>query len=662
MSLKSLVNASIIKSDLRRYWYLGALFAIMIFLTSVMFVTNGYHSSVEGFELLPFYDTRFADTMFISVFPICIFCVLINAIIFSYIQHKSAVSLMHSLPIRREKLYFSHIVSCAILVVVAFLVNVIILLSLREGAQCQYRVSDVINWFLVSLVYCFVISGLTVFCTAITGSLMASIVIPYAILLVPVFIEAIVYYLCDVYLYGFSADSAFVISSKIYLKYEGMFTKGGILLYLILGLLFLLGGLWAYKKRHLENNGTIVAFKRLNPVFLYAVAICAGFCGFMYIGEITDVESLWFAIPFGAVGVVIARMIIQKTFKPSKFIKPIVIYAVFVCVVYAFTGLDITGYEKRVPQFDEIESVNISGNYVNYGSTYINEVELYEDEEEKHDTTIKGEDIKKVIALHKAIIENQITTEPHTDYVSIPVEYQLKNNKTLKRNYYLRCDSEIYALYGEVMDIPVIKADRFSVLSDAKKHYRDARILVHSRAMKDVTNDDMLKLIEAIKADISTLKFKEYDNIGSAIQVRINYSTPTKKKNGEKVTDKSMWWERQETYNIRTSYKNTIALLNEWGIYNGLDIVGDIKSVTINKIADDMLNDVEMYKMTVSKSEHIELANISEKQKIEELIRYIDENIEANEGEGVQYMFNIEFNDGTYTDIYIKSAQAPPYV
>ena len=90
--------------------------------------------------------------------------------------------------------------------------------------------------------------------------------------------------------------------------------------------------------------------------------------------------------------------------------------------------------------------------------------------------------------------------------------------------------------------------------------------------------------------------------------------------------------------------------------------MGDIKSVTINKIADDMLNDVEMYKMTVSKSEHIELANISEKQKIEQLIRYIVENIEANEGEGVQYMFNIEFNDGTYTDIYIKSAQAPPYV
>ena len=36
MTLKSLVNKSIIKSDLRRYWYLGAIFAIMLLLMAVM--------------------------------------------------------------------------------------------------------------------------------------------------------------------------------------------------------------------------------------------------------------------------------------------------------------------------------------------------------------------------------------------------------------------------------------------------------------------------------------------------------------------------------------------------------------------------------------------------------------------------------------------------
>ncbi|MBR5271348.1 MAG: hypothetical protein IKV64_04100, partial [Clostridia bacterium] len=169
-------------------------------------------------------------------------------------------------------------------------------------------------------------------------------------------------------------------------------------------------------------------------------------------------------------------------------------------------------------------------------------------------------------------------------------------------------------------------------------------------------------LIEAIKEDISTLRFKEYDNINSAIQVRINYSTPTKKKNGEKVTDKSMWWERQETYNIRTSYKNTIALLNEWGISGGLDIADEIKSITINKLADDMLNDVEMFDMVTLNKEHIELSKITDEQKIQELIKYIDNNIENHDDTNTQYLFNIEFNDGTYTDIYVKSGEVPPYV
>ena len=40
MTLKSLVNKSVIKSDLRRYWYLGAIFAILLFLIAVV---QAYH-------------------------------------------------------------------------------------------------------------------------------------------------------------------------------------------------------------------------------------------------------------------------------------------------------------------------------------------------------------------------------------------------------------------------------------------------------------------------------------------------------------------------------------------------------------------------------------------------------------------------------------------
>ena len=48
MIMKSLVNKSIIKSDLRRYWYLGAIFMIMLLLTAVMPVYIAVNSNFYG--------------------------------------------------------------------------------------------------------------------------------------------------------------------------------------------------------------------------------------------------------------------------------------------------------------------------------------------------------------------------------------------------------------------------------------------------------------------------------------------------------------------------------------------------------------------------------------------------------------------------------------
>ena len=48
MNLKSLVNKSVIKSDLRRYWYLGAIFTIMLLLMGVMPAYIAVNSTYYG--------------------------------------------------------------------------------------------------------------------------------------------------------------------------------------------------------------------------------------------------------------------------------------------------------------------------------------------------------------------------------------------------------------------------------------------------------------------------------------------------------------------------------------------------------------------------------------------------------------------------------------
>ncbi len=668
MNLKLLVNKSIIKSDLRRYWYLGALFSLMIFLTSVMFIISARYN-IHELEAMSFVQTRFASTMSISLIAICMFCVLIPAVIFSYIHHKSALSLMHSIPSKRVGLFVSHLISSFILIFIALIINVVILVSVRENVEFLYRVSDVFAWFGISVVYCFVIVSISILASIITGNVMASIIAPYAMALIIPFCEMVYFYVCQVYLYGFDVNNPFVISGKIYMDYEAMLKNYGLILYISIGVVCLVGALLCYKKRHLENHSMVVSFKKLNPVFLYGLAICFGLCGFMYVGEVTDAESLWFAIPFGAIGVIVAKMIIQRTFKPKGFVKPIAIYVVFICVIYAFSGLDITGYENRIPDVKDIESVDVVNSSMYLGGHYIEGVEVYTDDDKIHNPAVTGEDIEKVIKLHEAIVKNKGTldrkeTVPNVNYTYQPIEYTLKNGKSLKRHYRLITDDEyIYQYYGEVMEIESVKADRFPILSDAPKHFEEAQIHIYGHNMKRVENDDLTKLIEVMKQDISEAKYEDYDNIDSAITIRITYRIPTKTKSGEEITDKRLWWDREEEYNIRKSYKNTMKLLGEWGISGGMDIVDDIKSVSVSSVPE---SDEEMseYMMLSEKDKDAPLATYTNAQDIKEVIDYIDEQVENNKRthNGKNYEFHIVFKNDSASGVHIVSDKKPPQV
>lgn len=668
MSLKSLVNVSIIKSDLRRYWYLGALFALMIFLTSVMFIISMRYN-VQELETMSFVQTRFSSTMSISLIPICMFCVLIPAVIFSYIHHKSAMPLMHSLPSRRDGLFVSHLISSFALILVALIINVVILLSMRENVAFLYRVSDVFAWFGISIVYCFVIMCISILASIITGNVMASIVAPYAIALIVPFCEMVYCYICQVYLYGFDVNNPFIISEKLYMDYEAMIKDYGIILYLAIGIVCLVASLICYKKRSLENYGMVVSFKKLNPVFLYGLAICFGLCGFMYVGEVTDFESLWFALPFGAVGVIVAKMIIQKTFKPKGFIKPIAIYTVFICIIYALSALDITGYENRIPDIDDIESVNVVNGNLHLGGQYIEGTEVYADNDKMHNPTVTGNDIEKVIKLHKAIVENKSALDTKeivsgVNYTYQPIEYTLKNGKTLKRGYRLiKGEETIYEPYASVMEIESVKADRFPILSDAPKHFEDVQIYIYDHNIKHVESDDLTKLLDAMRQDISAAKYEDYDAKNSAITVRISYRIPTKTKLGEEITDKKLWWDRQETYNIHKSYKNTIKLLGEWGISGGMDILDDIKSVEVSSVPDDA-EEMQKYMALSEKDKDAPLATYTNAQDIKEVMAYIDEHVENNirTHKGKHYEFHIVFKNDSASGVHIVSDKKPPQV
>ena len=552
MSLKSLVNKSIIKSDLRRFWYLGAVFMCGILLTVTIPIIESPGYASREFE---------SWTVF-GLFIILPFSIIIPAILFSYLHKRSAVCTAHSLPLSREGIFVSHIISGIILMVAPLIINALIMLSINEINN-----SDILVWVGLSVVYCILFSGMSIFSSAVSGNVFASIAIPAILILLPIGTASMYEGLADYYLFGFSTSGNVSLTNLIsewYLSYEGL--KGAkLLIYIGIGLVFSVLGFFCYKRRALENNSSVTVFKKLNPVFVYGAAIYGGLLGAFYIGAVADIFSLWIAVPFGIAGIIIAKMLIGKSFKPSGVIKPSVIYIAVIAVLYVFFGLDITGYEKRIPDISDVEGVNISGYsaWNNYEYTYIDNEQYFVAPEAKAETFLTDtSDIEKVLALHKGIIKNK--AYEGTELVYIPIYYRLRDGGVLARMYHCSVQTaELGELYFDVQDIPVVNAYRYPILSDRECEYVFGELRLKDEPMMTLTDEQRNAVIEALKADISASTAQERDGT-SDISITLDAQLPLVDKDGNRMHDPKYYYESYETYYVRPTYANTLKLIEEW--------------------------------------------------------------------------------------------------
>lgn len=586
MNSKSLVNGSIIKSDLRRYWYMGALFAVMLLLVTALPIHNYYSTGVSGVTTLPFKDCFFLERASAALFPIIIFSVTIPALIFSYLHHRSAVNAMHCLPLSRGTLYISHLISAAALIVAAIAVNAIIMIS---ALHAWVPASYILKWAALSLIYCFVLMSFSAMASMLVGNTAAAIILPYIVLALPLFVSAIASFLCEIYLYGFTHMNDWFGIDRLYLSYSQLMS-GWVLLYIGLGILFLALGLLAYKKRALENNSRILAFDFINPIFMYSFALCLGFCGCVYLLDFISIEtrSMWLALPFGIAGVIIAKMIINKSFKPKGFVLPAIIYCLMMCIIYLLVAMDITGYEKRVPDASEVASINVIGfRYDNNLQNYDNNGQMmYLSENAKSDLNIYDKaDIEKVIALHNAITVSGESDTRNQKY--IPIEYTLTNGKKMYREYNFDTGNGLLELYGKVCDIRPVKVNQFPIISDAEPEYMSGSVDTMGYH-NDVFDGEQLKAItEALRKDVEASKYDDYARGEALTRVVLSYRLPSVYEDGTVVPDKNMWIQNSVQYNIYPSYTNTIALLTSWGRYHKMPSVADIKTIRMYNLHDE---------------------------------------------------------------------------
>ncbi|WP_147534685.1 DUF6449 domain-containing protein [Bacillus marasmi] len=398
----------------------------------------------------PFVDNLFQYDFQIQATLLIATPVLMAVFLFRFLHVKQAADLIHSLPMRREKIFHHYCLSGAVLLIIPVVLIAIILYITHAVMDLglYFNSNDILYWAGVTILFNLVLMMSSVFVAIMTGISAVSAVLSYIFMVFPVGMTLLIFYNLRMALYGFPGDYllnndlqkysplTFAITLEtrpIKWEYALLF---GVLTIVLYGL-----SLVFYKIRKVEAAQEAIAFANLRAIFKYGVTFCMMLFGGVYFSEVQNTGFGWvvFGYSLGAfVGYFVAEMVLQKTWRVLGGVKGFAIYGMVIVAV--FTTVNSLGfYEKKQPTFNEIENVYMSGDPFILSDT----TDVYE-----HmfvPEAMKSEINKKeVLKLHKQIIADKEINQKLEEgqYETAFFKYTLTDGSTIVRQY--RVNRELY--------------------------------------------------------------------------------------------------------------------------------------------------------------------------------------------------------------------------
>ena len=473
----SYFNWTIFKKTVFRFWplwgvyFVGWLFALPLSGLTMLRLDAGSPNGNGGYMNSFAFNRVPRSVTYDTAFLFAILGVLAAMAVFSHLYSPRSANLFGSLPIRREGLFLTYYLAGLSFLIVPNLVIFLLTLAVEAAGGCVVM-KGLLFWLAVSCGEGFFFYTLAVFCAMFTGHILA---LPAFYAIVNFFVMGVtglVYMVLEAFFYGFAgfpdgverAVLWFTPAPKLYealysaapsvelegtshldgkyvrqvLEVEGLGVVG---MYALAALALAVCAFLLYRKRRLESAGDVVAVNAMKPVFRYGVALCAGLAlgmGTMVILYGGKIALMIAIVVWGVIGYFAAEMLLEKSFKVFKKWRGAAAVAAVFVALFCVVGFDLTGYEKRIPDPANVESVTVSG----LRAAYLGD----SGDNFKLDLT-DGEQIRLITLLHKAAVDQKDVehwSRPGT-YTSLYVTYHLKNGSTLSRSYY-----GIWVEYAEV--------------------------------------------------------------------------------------------------------------------------------------------------------------------------------------------------------------------
>ena len=455
-SKTSCFEPAIMKSLLRRFWPLWLVYTLALLLIPLM-LYSGLKNYRPGIDMTPGLNYGLAQIgeplLFLSFFA----GLLAAIVVFSFLYSQRSCGLMTSLPVTRSSLFLTSFVAGLFpLLASDLLAAALTALFCLTGYLDLNTVMTVFAIFVLSTVffYCF-----ACFCAMLTGNVLVLPAVYLVLNFTAVTVESALREILRHVLYGMASAggrfdflSPFIRMFRIYaveyrdwpesVRISGLGTVG---VYALIGLVFAMLAWRLFLRRRMETAGDTISIPVLRPIFVYCMTFGTAllFTALLYALLDVRVQGLRASLAILAMlligaflGYFAGRMIAERSFRVFRgHWKGYLLSACVLVILVGVCEFDVFGYERRVPQVDEIESVSFG----------------------RIDGLCEPDSIEDVLTLHESLIAHKARHESYVytggDYIArgngqtqmatnLTLRYRLKSGKTLVRDYKVCADND----------------------------------------------------------------------------------------------------------------------------------------------------------------------------------------------------------------------------
>ncbi|MCI1965696.1 MAG: hypothetical protein LKJ17_06150 [Oscillospiraceae bacterium] len=485
--------------SLRKNIGMAALHALLLFLVNPLILLislSGQKSSMEldshltaaeKAERFSEYYSSFVDHMapFLAMFVVLVFCAVLCVNLFSYLQNKRSVDLLHALPVRRESMLLGRWFAGITVLFVPVLLDCLSMwiISAAYGIPAAASMQTLflqMLWVLLMGAAAFTFCVFMMLCTGTTlDAVLSALGINggYPLLII------CVYTVAGLLLPGFNGEDVFQhlgiltafapFAAGIFATIDGQ-SVWLALWWLAVTLLLLAGSILLYRRRRSETAEDNFAIP-LPKIAVRFLLTAAGGLGFGLILNTSSMSGFFFGVLFGSFAThVVVEAVYSRGFRYMK--KSMMWYGIFVVMFIACYGVLCTGlfgYDTRVPNASEVESVSVIPYYSGDHSTQI--VDDHWNQIAELTPTIRdSENIKTVVNLQQNIIQKYRSRYPYRlkNHMGggLTFSYKLKNGKVMTR---------VYQSYSDDMDLNEMVQPFYKELSGMREYVETSDLIFY---------------------------------------------------------------------------------------------------------------------------------------------------------------------------------------